>query len=109
MTPKDVATSNYPALTTVSAMVVIILVMLSLITVLRRYSADTAFLSPRFVIALVVVFAFTGLTAYSAVFPLPESEPAGQMIGALIASFTIVITSFFPSSTAAERPSDAHN
>jgi|SRR5215469_12851498 len=97
----------YPAVTGVVTSLLVALVLLSVLTALRKWGGpSTQFLTPRFVIAMVVVFAFLGVTAYGAVAAIPQSEQIGQLLGALISAFTIIVTYFFGPSSRDKKDDD---
>ena len=101
-----VPTLPYPAMTGIVTALIVAVVLLTVLTVLRRWGgASTQFLTPRFVIGIVVVFAFLGVTAYGAVAQIPQSEQIGQLLGALISAFTIIVT-YFLGPTARDKNDD---
>ena len=87
-----ISTVPYPILSlTVGLITVTVLVMFML---RNRPKNDI-----RVALALIVVIAFIGITAWAALHPIPESEVGGLLLGALISGFTIIVGWFFNDQT----------
>ena len=89
-------TLPYPAITTTAALVFVVVFVIALLVVLRRWSEPSAdYTSPVFVLSLIIIIGFVSITAYAARTALPESEAAGQLLGGLISGFALVIGYWF--------------
>ena len=89
------ATLPYAGLTTVVTLIATVIIISLLFVFLKKYGADQSITNPRFIIMLLITVGFLGVTAYYATHVVPQDEPTGQLLGALIAAFTIVVTYYF--------------
>lgn len=70
--------------------------MLGLLTALQKWSGQSSsFLTPHFALSVFVIMGFVVLTTYVTRFQVAENQAAGELLGALIAAFTVVIAYWF--------------
>jgi uncharacterized BrkB/YihY/UPF0761 family membrane protein len=95
VTASATALAPYPALTTLLSITITIVVLISLMVWLRRHEGAEHIDTPRVALSLIVVMTFIGVTVYATLRPVPENEWSGQLVGALISGFTIVLSYWF--------------
>jgi hypothetical protein len=87
--------SAYPVGFAVSSMSLMVIIILLLMWVMSKDPVSARIGTPTVVISLFMLFTFITVTVFSTLKELPETKTGELLLGALISTFTVVITFWF--------------
>ena len=101
---QSISDNAYPVGIAVGSIFVIVAIIMSLMWTLNKNPATETVATPPVVISLFMVLTFITVTIYATLKEIPETKTGELLLGALISTFTVVITYWFARNM--QRPPD---